>query len=318
MHACCRQVDGMSWQPTAPLDNLRARAALLHKLRQFFARREVLEVSTPCIARYTVTEPYIDSIAVPGYGYLQSSPEYAMKRLLAAGSGPIYQIAPAFRGGESGKRHNPQFTLLEWYRPGFDELRLMEEVEALCRDVLSVEDVLRYSYREVFESLLGIDPHDVSLETLQALVHEQQQLDYHSDCRDDWLQILMSSRIEPALNPQQAIFIYDFPAGQAALARIEQDAQGVPVARRFELFYRGMELANGYHELCDAAEQQRRFNADLQRRRRLGLAEPEPDTDLLAALEAGLPACAGVAMGFERLLMATLQETDIARVMSFR
>lgn len=315
------------WRPTAPLAHLRLRARLLERVRAFFAARGVLEVETPQLAAATVTDLHLASLAthLSGAGggrtlYLQTSPEYAMKRLLAAGSGPIYQLARAFRDGEAGRRHNPEFTLLEWYRPGFDHHRLMDEVETLLADVLAgVLDgsaAERLTYGELFERHLDLDPHRAAAPELRrALVRAGLGEPPAGLDRDALLDLALAGVIEPRLGRGRPTFVYDFPASQAALARIRPGKP--PVAERFEAFVEGLELANGFHELTDAAEQRRRFESDLARRRAAGLPEPPVDERFLAALEAGLPPAAGVALGFDRLVMLAAGTGSIAEVLAF-
>lgn len=312
------------WRPSAPIHNLRARAKVLAQIRHFFAERNVLEVETPVLSRCAVSDPFIDSLEVsfgfqPGVEderlYLQTSPEYAMKRLLAAGSGDIYSMAKVFRNGESGRRHNPEFTMLEWYRQGFDDRQLMAEVDALLRSVIPNLEVSYLSYAQLFESELGLDPHTASLEQLQRVCREHVDAPFEDDDRDTWLNLLMSHVLEPRL--QGAVFIHSYPASMAALAQLREDEQGRPVAARFELFVNGIELANGYHELTDAAEQERRLQADQQQRAALGLPQRPLEQRLVQALEAGLPDCAGVALGVDRLVMLALGADGLDQVVSF-
>ena len=307
------------WQPSASVDALRARAQLYRHLRQFFAERDLLEVEVPLLATAASTDPHIDSILADCGGrqtYLQTSPEFAMKRLLASGSGAIYSIGKAFRNAESGRKHNPEFTLLEWYRPGFDDHALMDEVAALLGSVLPLADVEKLSYRAVFERHLGIDPHLASVAQLQRLAQAAAQIDWEDDDRDTWLDVLMTHVIEPKLGAGLTL-IYDYPESQTALAKVCVDEQGQAVARRFEAYVGGMELANGYWELTDSEEQARRFAADLQTRQRLGLPEYQTDRRLVAALAAGMPDCAGVALGVDRLLMLASGAASIGEVIAF-
>jgi lysyl-tRNA synthetase class 2 len=309
------------WRPTATLEALRIRAEVLTAIRTFFDRRGVLEVETPLLSAATVTDLHLHSMecdldrADGGRRYLQTSPEFAMKRLLAAGSGPIFQICRAFRGGEAGRRHNPEFTILEWYRPGWDHHALMDEIDALLATVLETPPGERLSYAEVFEAHAGVDPHRASMpelgERVAALsVRGAAELD-----RDDLLNLLLTEVVEPRLGRGRPTFVYDFPASQAALARLRP---GKPaLAERFELFVEGVELANGYHELTDPAEQCRRFERDLAERRLRDLPEVQADERLLAALEAGMPDCAGVAVGIDRLVMLKLGASDISEVIAF-
>jgi lysyl-tRNA synthetase class 2 len=312
----------MAWRPSADSGRLRARAELLAAIRTFFRERGVLEVETPLLCSTGVTDPAIEpllvergaSVARPRY--LQTSPEYAMKRLLAAGSGPVFQITKAFRDGEAGSRHNPEFTLLEWYRPGYDHHRLMAEVAALICHCLGDRPEQRITYRQLFLDCLGLDPFTASVEELQAFARARIEVGALAGDRDFWLDLLLSHLIEPQLSRRGICFVYDYPASQAALARIVESG-GVAVGQRFELYVDGMELANGYHELTDAAEQRRRFDRDNARRREHGLPERPRDENLLAALAHGLPGCSGVALGVDRLLMLATGATDIRDVLAF-
>jgi lysyl-tRNA synthetase class 2 len=316
--------DPRTWRPTASLDALALRADLLAATRSFFRERGVLEVETPLIGTATVTDVHLDSIVVRARAvdrprFLQTSPEYAMKRLLAAGSGPIYQIARAFRDGESGSRHNPEFTLVEWYRPGFDDHRLMDEVEELLARLLPAarhaHAAERWSYRELFRDRLATDPLTDPLERLREVAGPEAPKPLEE--RDDLLAFLLSHRVEPTFPHDRLIFVHDFPASQAALARLAPDAEGETVARRFEVWAGGIELANGYWELTDAAEQRARFERDVAARKKRGLPSVPLDERLLAALEAGLPDCAGVALGFDRVVMLAAGETRIDGVLAF-
>ncbi|WP_347330636.1 EF-P lysine aminoacylase EpmA [Marinimicrobium locisalis] len=307
------------WQPSAPLEQLRQRARLYRQVRGFFAEREVLEIEAPVMGAATVTDPFIDSVTAQCGGrpyYLQTSPEFALKRLLAAGAGAIYSLGKVFRDGERGRKHNPEFTLLEWYRPGWDDRQLMREVEALVLSVLPGLTVTYLSYRQWFERHLGLDPHLASAGQLAALARERINIEAGEEDRDFWLDLLVTHELEGTLGPGLT-FVYDYPASQAALARLDTDAQGQTVARRFEAFIGSMELANGYWELTNAPEQRRRFEADLARRRALGLALYPMDEKLLAALDAGLPESAGVALGMDRLLMCLTGARSIAEVLAF-
>lgn len=313
------------WRSTASIENLKKRADINAQIRTFFAERDVLEVETPLMTQAAVSDPYIDTIEcryhpVPGQQeqarYLQSSPEYAMKRLLASGSGPIYQICKAFRNGEAGRRHNPEFTMLEWYRPGFDHNDLMDEVEALVAPILALENCKRLSYGEVFQRYLNIDPHTATAAELSAITRQHIELEMEDDNRDNWLNVLMSHLIEPKLAELGAVFVYDYPASQAALARVAEDNSGQQVACRFELFFQGVELANGYFELTDADEQARRFQQDLRQRQEEGLPQRPVDDLLVDALLSGMPECAGVAMGIDRLVMLALGTEQIQDVIA--
>ncbi|MDX1802705.1 MAG: EF-P lysine aminoacylase EpmA [Alcanivorax sp.] len=303
------------WQPTASLAAIKARAELLGTVRAFFAARQVLEVDTPQLARHGVSDPHIHCIAVPGYGYLQSSPEYHMKRLLAAGSGPIYQLCKAFRDGEAGGRHNPEFTMLEWYRPGFTLAQLVDECLALYAELFPAVPARHYRFRTLFADSIGLDPLTASAPALIAAA-EQHGSPAALD-KSAAVDYLMATRVEAALPAEQLSVVSDFPAWAAALAQTHTDSDGTPIARRFEIYYRGLELANGYQELTDAGEQRRRFDRDNALRQQAGLPAMTADPYLLAAMDAGLPACSGVAMGVERLLMARTATARIGAVLGF-
>lgn len=308
-----------TWQPSAPLANLRARARLYQQIRQFFAEREVWEIEAPMMGAATVTDPYIDSVSAQCGGktwYLQTSPEFAMKRLLAAGSGAIYSLGKVFRNGERGRKHNPEFTLLEWYRPGFDDHQLMTEVADLICSVMPQLNVEKLSYREWFERHLQIDPHVASAAQLEAVARQHIETGIESNDRDLWCDLLVTHVLEAGLS-DGLTFVYDYPESQAALARITEDDRGQRVARRFEAFIGGMELANGYWELTDAAEQRERFEADLHKRQQQDLPCYPTDQKLLAAIKHGLPESAGVALGVDRLLMCITGAATIAETLAF-
>lgn len=289
-------------------------------VRRFFSDRGLLEVETPLLCASTIPEPAIESLHTH-YGrparrlFLQTSPEFAMKRLLAAGSGPIYQICKAFRDGEAGHRHNPEFTLLEWYRPGWDHHRLMDEVSELITAVLGLAAAERITYGALFERHLQIDPHTASLHELQRTAARTNLGELPDLDRDGLLNLLIATAIEPKLGVSRPTFVHDFPANQAALARVRPGSP--PLAERFELFVAGLELANGFHELTDPSEQRRRFEAERQRRQAAGQEDVEPDELLLAALAHGLPPCAGVALGIDRLVMLASGADDIRQVLTF-
>ena len=316
-----------TWRPTAALENLRARAEVLAEIRGFFAAREVLEVQTPLLSGATVTDLHLHSVTCeyrgPGAAdgrtlYLQTSPEFAMKRLLAAGSGAIYQICTAVRDGEAGRRHNPEFTMLEWYRPGFDHHRLMDEIDELMAEVLGLPPAGRLTYHEAFVQHARIAPHTADGAELARCARDHgiaQGEPLTEDDRDGWLALLMSHVVEPRLGRGRPDFVVDYPASQAALARVRPGDP--PVAERFELYIEGTELANGFHELNDPAEQRLRFERDLAARREAGLPAVPVDGRLLAALEAGLPDCAGVALGIDRLVMLGTHASRIDEVIAF-
>jgi len=309
----------MSWQPGASLPMLRARARLRQRVRDFFAERGVLEVDTPVLGRYGVSEPAIDSIrtSAPGFdGILQTSPEYFMKRLLAAGSGPIYQMGPVFRAGESGRRHNPEFTMLEWYRPGFSLADLMEEVGALVSWNLDTAPPAVRCYRDLMRRHGRVDPWTDEDDVLIARASEASGIDAADLDRGMALDLLMSHRVEPALAHEGPVFVRGYPPDQAALSEVIREG-GVDVAQRFELYVNGVELCNGYQELTDAAEQRARFERDNQERRQRGAPGMTPDPGLLAALEAGIPVCSGVALGVDRLLMLQMGAASLDEVLPF-
>lgn len=315
------------WRPGADLDALRARAAMLADLRRYFARVGVLEVETPLAGSTAGTDPALEPLIARYTGpvypqgadlYLQTSPEFGMKRLLAAGSGPIYQICKAFRNGEAGRLHNPEFSLLEWYCPGFDLAQLMDELAGLVRMALLQPDLgsVQTSYADLFASMLGVDVFASSVEQLCAVAvnHHVLGADGLDLDLDGWLDLLMSHLIQPKLGHDGLCFVSDYPASQAALARVNPDGRS---AARMELFYQGVELANGFHELLDADEQARRFEAENCVRRSRGQRPIKVDRLLLGAMQHGLPDCSGVAVGLDRLLMLRLGENEIDRVLSF-
>lgn len=318
------------WRPGATLDTLRLRARLLARVRAFFAARGVLEVETPLLSVAGSTDPALESLRTAYHGpglpagqplYLHTSPEFPMKRLLAAGSGPIYQVARVFRDGEAGGRHNPEFSLLEWYRPGWGIDRLMAEVEALVtglyEDAAPLPASRRYPYRALFQEYLDLDPLAAGVAELRICAETagiRPPGGMPADDPDPWRDLLLTHLIEPRLGPG-LVFLYDYPASQAALARLKP---GEPaVAERFELYWDGLELANGFHELGDAAEQRARFEADHRKRATLGLPAVPLDERLLAALEQGLPDCSGVALGLDRLLMRLAGLARIDQVLAF-
>jgi lysyl-tRNA synthetase class 2 len=311
-----------TWHPTAPLKNLRQRASIIASIRNYFSQHNVLEVETPQLAPTTVTDPHLDSIAVPGFGYLQTSPEYAMKRLLAAGSGSIYQIAKVFRADEAGRRHNPEFTMLEWYRVGFSLDQLIDEVAAIARFAVGDIKLERHRYRDLFRAHLHLDPLTCEVAALANAAKQHVDVAFDDADRDTWLELLMSHVIEPTLGMGvggigELSFVVDYPPSQAALARLREDVDGQNVASRFELYFRGVELANGYHELLDAKEQRARFDADLREREKLNLPGVPIDEQLLAAIEHGLPDCSGVALGLDRLIMLAINGNSLADAMAF-
>ena len=317
----------MTWRPTASPGALRLRAQLNALVRGFFAERGVLEVETPLLSRAGNTDPNIASFAVafsgrtdggPRTRWLRTSAEFPMKRLLADGVGDCYELGRVFRNGEAGGRHNPEFTMLEWYRVGWDHLQLVDEAVALVQQALALVEreasVARIAYRDLYLDMLGIDPMTAPSEALQAAFDGA--IDPEGLSRDDWLDLLMTHRIQPRFPPNQLLAVHDYPASQCALSRVVQRGD-VAVAERFELYLGPLELANGYHELRDAPEQQARFARDLEIRAQRGAALPAMDAALLEAMASGLPGCAGVALGIDRLLMAMLGTGCIEDVLAF-
>ena len=308
-----------SWRPSASIEALQQRAQIMANIRAFFNARDYLEVETPMMGACGVTDVYLESIQAccSGKTYaLQTSPEYHMKRLLAAGSGPIFQLARAFRDDECGRWHNPEFTMLEWYRPGFNHHELLHEVGDFLQAILACPPLVITSYRDAFLKACQLDPFDASLIELKACLQRfklAQVLSYDETDVDQYLFLLMSHVVEPYLAKHDApVGVIDFPVSQAALACVNGD-----VAERFEVYYRGIELANGFHELTNAAVQAARFEDDLATRRARGLATPEPDVHLLAAMQHGLPASSGVALGVDRLVALVLNHLSIQESLAF-
>ena len=312
------------WMPSASQEILEKRAHFLRAIREFFHVRNVMEVDTPNLTLAPVTDPHIESLQtrINGAGnsdtlYLTTSPEFYMKRLLAAGSGSIYQMGKVFRNDEQGKLHSPEFTMLEWYRPDFDHHALMHEVDELIQYLLKTEKADRITYRDVFEQYTGLNPFNVTTVQLQDCAKTNSiNLISQGMEKDDWLALLLTHLVEPQLGRDRPVFIYDFPASQAALARV-RTKDSYEIAERFELYYRGIELANGYHELLDSQEQQKRFEQDLQVRMKSGKPVFAYDEAVLNALSAGLPDCAGVAAGVDRLFMLSEKLDNIHRGLSF-
>ena len=308
-----------SWQPTASFDIIKQRATLLRNIRLFMERRQILEVDTPVLSHYANSDPYIQSLKTANVFekdtslYLHTSPEFCMKRLLAAGSGSIYQIAHVFRDEESGKKHHTEFTMLEWYRTGFDYYQLMDEVAELLLDIgLTKPD--KMTYAEAFLKTVQIDPHTANIKQLQE-ISGQHGWGSDSDDHHALLDYIFSEAVIKKLDNSQPLIIYDYPEFMAALATIKP---GIPrVAERFELFINGMEIANGFNELCDADEQRERFETEVNIRKDKGLSELPIDKHLLAALKFGLPESSGVALGLDRLLMVLSGKNDIKDVVAF-
>ncbi len=309
------------WKPTASIATLEVRATMLRAARDYFAATRALEVETPTLSSSAVTDIHIASIAALPFGqrhYLHTSPEYAMKRLLAAGCGDIWQICRVYRDGESGRWHNPEFTLIEWYRVGVDHHSLMSDVERLISAMLPpsrhFDSAERLTYREAVQLHSGIDAFDDPTAVLIARL-ESADIDVPKAVRGDrdaCLDLIMSTLVGPQLGRERLTFVYDYPASQAALARVHGR-----VASRFEAYLEGIELANGFHELGIASEQRARFSADLEERAKRGLPGVPMDERFLASLEHGLPECAGVALGFDRLVMCALGAKHIDEVLTF-
>lgn len=330
------------WRSKASNEIVLERALMLKNIRAFFDDRGIIEVETPLLSHYSTTDPHLECFQSSFRGqkcYLNTSPEYAMKRLLAGHEQAIYQICKAFRDDELGPNHNPEFTLLEWYQPGYDMPQLMNEVADLVADLyhsskfssavnspLKKTPFVSLSYQRAFEDFAGINPYQASSEQCYQLaktnnVEIPQGLEPDDDV-DEWLDWLLVQLVLPAFNKQGFTFLYDYPASQCALARIaenEQQAneQQAIVAKRFELFFGEMELANGFHELSDAQEQLQRFQLENQRRKKAGKEEVRIDDNFIAALNSGLPDCSGVALGLDRLLMVITNSLCIDQVLMF-
>lgn len=313
----------VDWRPSASLVTLRRRAELARGVREYLAASGVLEVHTPVLMPWASCDPALHSFSAgpahgrpgPG-GYLQTSPEFALKRLLAAGAGDLYQFGPVFRAEEAGRHHLAEFTMLEWYRIGFDHHALMADVEGLVGAVLPGLRFSRAAYGDLFAARYGLNPHGAELAALADLARTVGfELGALQCDRTAVLDSLFTDLLLRERSAGEALFVYDFPVEQAAYARINEGPP--PVAERFELIVDGLEIANGYHELTDATTQAQRMQAENARRAELALPAIEPDPCLLAALAAGLPACAGVALGFDRLVMLASGESDIAAVAAF-
>ena len=319
------------WKPSASMMALRERSALLKAVRQYFDGNGVMEVETPMLSSAATVDVYINSFSTEfepiGGGtletrYLHTSPEFPMKRLLAAGSGDIYSLGRVFRNGEAGGRHNPEFTMLEWYRVGMDQQRLMDDVSALLSSICSFLEVRRCSYGEIFQEKLSINPYAISDKELDELVQQKIDPGLAGLDRNDCLDLLFSKFIEPELGAKKSsrlegVFIYDYPASMSALARLGSNEKGEKVSSRFELFINGTELANGYHELLDGEEQQKRFESEQDKRSERGFDQYPYDQRMINALKHGMPDCAGVALGIDRLLMLVLSVDSIAEVIAF-
>ena len=300
---------------------------MLHDIRAFFAQRGVLEVETPLLSSACTTDPHLHSFGTrycQQQLYLNTSPEYFMKRLLAAHGEAIYQVCKSFRDDELGPQHNPEFTLLEWYRPGFDMFRLMDELTELVQSLVrggatGHASFSQLSYADAFMQVTGINPHGTSADECRHYVvtHNIEQPAGLDDDVDEWLDWLLIQRVIPSFPANSFTYIYDYPRSQAALAKLHKDGNGNSVAARFELFYGATELANGFDELLDADEQRQRFQQETDERQRAGLTPAVIDERLLEALRHGLPASSGVAVGLDRLLMLLAGKTKLDQVLAF-
>lgn len=308
----------MDWRPSASIENLRQRALLIQSMRLFFEKRSYLEVETPIISHYGITDVYLSPLktnCLKKTCYLHTSPEYAMKRLLAAGSGSIFQFAKVFRDDEEGRWHNPEFTLLEWYKLNANHHDLMEEVDVFLQEILKSEPLVKKSYEEVFQTYCNLNPHTATIQELEKSLHcyNLSGVLAEKDDKDTYLYLLMTHVVEPNLAKKPyPTAVYDFPATQASLARIING-----YAARFEVYYKGVELANGFYELTDKKEQALRFEEDKAKRLLKGLDVSLMDNLFLAALEYGLPECSGVALGVDRLIALTLKQDSLKKVMAF-
>lgn len=307
------------WHPSASIKTLKRRAELISKIRAFFDTRSYMEVTTPIMAPYGVTDIYLENLSLAFQKqtyFLQTSPEYHMKRLLAAGSGSIYQLSTVFRDDELGRWHNPEFTMLEWYRLGFRMQDLIQEVDSFLQEILQCPPLIRKSYKELFIHYADIDPFEASLASLRACCAHYGLADTLAESetdRDQYLFLIMSCVIEPAMKEEKApIAVYHFPPSQAALARVENG-----LSLRVEIYYKGIELANGFEELNEASEQSKRFEQDNLLRKQKGLAVKPVDKRLITALEQGFPECSGMALGVDRLLALALDLPSVSEVMAF-
>lgn len=320
----------MTWQPSMNWHCAKQRATALTKIRRFFEVRDVVEVETPILAHSTVTDVHLDPfithfsysadshVSQDTLLYAQTSPEFAMKRLLASGYGCCYQICKAFRHEQHGRFHNPEFTLLEWYRLDFDHFQLMNEVADLLMELLNVPTVEKITYQALFIREMGIDPLTVDRNELLKLIDKNNKLSdwlIEEDCIDTLLQFIMAELIEPKIGRDKPCFVYHFPANQASLAKLS--ASQPNVAERFECYFKGIELANGFNELTNADQQRQRFIEDNKQRKIIGKEQRELDEKFLLALTDGLPTCSGVALGIDRLLMLVMNKEHIDEVITF-
>ena len=315
------------WRPTASVEVLHGRADMLARIRAYFAAQGVREVQTPVLSASAASDPQIETIAAtPARGprrFLQTSPEYPMKRLLAGGFGDCYQVCPVFRDGESGRLHNPEFTMIEWYRVDFGMAEMQHDVDRVlrvaCAEVRSLAPTKSITYRDAIGKATGIDCRSATPVEIRAALagHGIEPVEADDWDRDAWLDLLMGAIVGPSLGHDAPVFVEDYPASQAALARLRTERDGTVVAERFELYLDGLELANGFRELGDAVEQRRRFEGDLAARGARRQARNPLDENLLGALAHGLPDCAGVALGFDRLVMAAWRLPSLEAAMAF-
>jgi lysyl-tRNA synthetase class 2 len=318
------------WQTKMNWEVAKKRGIILNQIRAFFEYKNVIEVETPSLSVGTVTDPFLEAFSAKyNYSkctnineyqrlYLQTSPEFHMKRLLASGFGSIYQICKAFRHEDSGRYHNPEFTILEWYRLDFDQHDLIKEVDELLTSVLNCSQSEKISYQELFIKFVSVDPLTASFTELYNVIKLYNKADdwlYNSNDSDLLLQFIFSEIIEVNIGKISPCFVYNFPIAQASLAK--QCTEDVRVAQRFECYFKGIELANGFNELTDVNTQVERFKQDNRKRQRLGLTIKEIDKNFVGALQYGLPQCAGVALGIDRLMMIALDKSAIDQIISF-
>lgn len=325
-----QEPSNINWRPNADIKTLKLRAEIISKIRYFFKKNEVLEIDTPVMAHAPVTDPYLQALEItPEYNsqkklYLQTSPEYAMKRLLAAGSGCIYQICKAFRDEPSGPQHNIEFTMLEWYRVGFNYINLIQEIMDLLNQISSWPKAQIKSYQEIFEEFFNINPHIILKKDLIEIAKKNNCypiIGLDKPTKDDLLMLLFSKKIEPKFANDNPIFIIDYPASQAALANtkiINSKNYKYKIALRFELYYKGIELANGYDELISPEILLNRFENDLKNREEQNLPKVPIDYKLLEAMQNNqMPKCSGVALGLDRLIALILNKKQISQVITF-
>ena len=320
----------MTWKSTLSWDNAKKRAQILQRIRRFFDSRGVIEVETPLLSKGTVTDVHLDAFsceygflknscdATPQNFFLQTSPEFAMKRLLASGYQSIYQICKSFRDEGYGQHHNPEFTMLEWYRVGFDHFDLINEISLLLKETLNCLEPSLISYQQVFIDYIDLDPLETSIEELLHVIKYNNKLSDWLEIEKDidtLLQFIFAELIEPSIGKERPCFVFDFPKSQASLAKIS--AKDPRVADRFECYFHGIELANGFNELTDAKEQNQRFKEDNAKRNLMERKEIPIDINFINALDSGLPACAGVALGVDRLIMLAINSNSIEDVISF-